>query len=165
MKIKKKKSTLNFLKEKSINVISRVFLSSFIIISYFYIMPIFINFTEKNFNTKEFTNNSNKILNNTLNQNKIFEDNEEMVKQNEIDLLYDILDENNSDINVVRYTTSEINALFKKINYNLEDVRDTKLVKPVPIDLLPNEIKTIENTKKKKRNVYQDYFAFNLKRK
>ena len=84
-----------------------------------------------------------------LNKNKIFND-DESVNYNEIDLLNDILDENNSDINVVRYTTSEINDLFKKVNYNLDDVRDTKLVKPVPIDLLPNEIKKIKNTKKRK---------------
>ena len=72
------------------------------------------------------------------------------MENNERDLLYDILDENNLDINVVRYTVSEINGVFKKVNYNLKDVRDTKLVKPAYIDLLPNELKKIENTKKKK---------------
>ena len=76
------------------------------------------------------------------------------MQSNEIDLLYDILEENNLEINLVRYTTSEINALFKEVKYDLEEVRDTKLVKPVDIGLLPNEIKNIGNTKKKKRNVY-----------
>ena len=147
---KKIKKQSDIFEEKNFNTISRLVLSSFIVISFFYIAPIFINFADKNFNTKEFTNNSKKILSNTLSKNKIFEDDDELAKQSEIDLLYDILDENNSDINVVRYTTLEINALFKKVNYNLKDVRDTKLVKPVPIDLLPNEIKTIQNTKKKK---------------
>jgi Bax protein len=150
MKIVKVKKNLNIFEEKSFISLSRFLLSSFIVISFFYITPMFINFAEKNFNTKEFTNNSNKILNNALNKKKLFEDDNELVQQNEIDLLYDILDQNNLDINVVRYTTSEINALFKKVNYNLEDIRDTKLVKPVPIDLMPNEIKTIKNTKKRK---------------
>ena len=113
-------------------------------------MPIFIEYAEKNFNIKEFTNNSKKILDNTINKKEIFEDDDGLAKNNEVDLLYDILDENNADNNVVRYTTSEINALFEKVNYNLEDVRDTKLVKPVDIDLLPSEIKKIENTKKRK---------------
>ena len=149
MKVKKK-NIQNTHINKSLITLSRFFLSSFILISIFYTTPLFINFIEKNFNTKEFANNSKKILNNTINKNKIFEDDNEIVKNNEIDLLYDILDENNSDIDVVRYTTSEIDALFKKVNYNLADVRDTKLVKPAYINLLPNEIKKIENTKKRK---------------
>ena len=65
--------------------------------------------------------------------------------------MYDILEENNSEINLVRYTTSEIDTLFKEVNYNLKDVRETKLVKPVDIGLLPNEIKNIYNTQKKKK--------------
>ena len=35
-----------FLKNKSFNIVSRFFLSSFIVISFFYIAPIIINFTE-----------------------------------------------------------------------------------------------------------------------
>ena len=52
-----------FLKNKSFNIVSRFFLSSFIVISFFYAAPIIINFTDKNFNNKEFTNNSKNILN------------------------------------------------------------------------------------------------------
>ena len=43
-----------------------------------------------------------------------------------------------------------MDSLFKDLNYNLKDVRDTKLVKPIDIGLLPNEIKNIANTKKRK---------------
>ena len=57
-----------FLKNKSLDIVSRFFLSSFIVISFFYVAPIIINFTDKNFNNKEFTNNSKNILNNTLNK-------------------------------------------------------------------------------------------------
>ncbi len=152
MKNRLNKKKINFSNNKNISTLSRIFLSSFVIISFFYITPLFIDFAKKNFNTKEFTNNSKNILDNVLNDNKLpkEDDSYDLSKYNELDLLYDILDENNSDINVVRYTTSEINALFKKVNYNLKDVRKTKLVKPIPIDLLPNEIKTIDNTKKRK---------------
>ena len=140
---------LTFLKNKSFNTISKFFLSSLIIISFFYVAPIITNFAAKNFNNKEFTNNSQNILNNTLNKDKIFEEDSD-VETDERDLLYDILEENNSEINLVRYTTSEINSLFKDVNYNLKDVRETKLVKPIDIGLLPNEIKNIGNTKKRK---------------
>ena len=138
-----------FFKKKSFNILSRFFLSSFIVISFFYVIPIFINFADKNFNSKEFTNNSKNILNNTLYKNKLLEE-DSSIEPNERDLLYDILEENNSEINLVRYTTSEIDSLFKEVNYNLKDVRDTKLIKPIDIGLLPNEIKNIGNTKKRK---------------
>ena len=140
---------LGFLKNKSFEIVSRFFLSSFIIISFFYVVPIFINFSDKNFNKKEFTNNSKNILNNTLNKDEVLEE-DSAVESDERDLLYDILEENNSEINLVRYTTSEIDSLFKEVNYNLNDVRDTKLFKPIDIGLLPNEIKNIANTKKRK---------------
>ena len=138
-----------FLKNKSLNIVSRFFLSSFIVISFFYVAPIIINFTGKNFNNKEFTNNSKNILNSTLNKDNV-SDEELLSETNERDLLYDILEENNSEINLVRYTTSEIDSLFKEVKYNLKDVRKTKLVKPIDIGLLPNEIKNIGNTKKRK---------------
>mgnify|MGYP001459160457 CR=1 FL=1 len=146
----KKFKNSGFIRNKSIITISRFFLSSFIIILFFYVAPIIINFTDKNFNNKEFTNNSKNILNNTLNKKDKALDEDLFVETDERDLLYDILEENNSEINLVRYTTSEIDSLFKEVNYNLKDVRDTKLVKPVDIGLLPNEIKNIGNTKKRK---------------
>ena len=145
----KKIKKSNFLKYKSINIVSRFFLSACIVVSFFYVAPIFINFVDKNFNNKEFANNSKNILNNTLNKDKLLEE-DPIVENDEIDLLYDILEENKSEINLVRYTTSEIDSLFKEVNYNLKDVRKTKLVKPIDIGLLPNEIKNIANTKKRK---------------
>ena len=138
-----------FIKNRSFNIVSRFFLSAFFVISFFYTIPIFINFADKNFNNKEFTNNSKNILNDTLKKDKLLEE-DSAVESDERDLLYDILEENNSEINLVRYTTSEIDSLFKEVNYNLKDVRDTKLVKPIDIGLLPNEIKNIANTKKRK---------------
>ncbi len=138
-----------FIKNKSLNIVLRFTVSSLIVISFFYVAPIMINFAEKNFNNKEFTNNSKNILNNKLNKDNILEE-ESLVENNERDLLYDILEENNSEINLVRYTTTEIDSLFKEVDYNLKDVRVTKLVKPIDIGLLPKEIKNIENSKKRK---------------
>ena len=146
-KIKKKHKRV---KNKILNTFSRFSLSAFVVASFFYTAPILINFADKNFYNKEFTNNSKSILNKTLNNDKSIEKDDAWAQSEEIDLLYDILEENNSEINLVRYTTSEINALFKEVKYNLEDVRDTKLVKPIDIGLLPNEIKNIANIKKRK---------------
>ena len=50
----------------------------------------------------------------------------------------------------VRLSASTIEQLFKDINYSLDVVRKTKKVKPIRLSLLPNEIKNIENSKKRK---------------
>ena len=95
-------------KNKILNTFTRFSLSAIVLALFFYIAPIFINFADKNFNNKEFTNNSKNILNKTLNKDKIFEEDDTFVQREEIDLLYDILEENNSEINLVRYTLSLI---------------------------------------------------------
>ena len=145
----KKIKKSGFIRNKSYNIVSRFFLSAIFVISFFYVTPIFIKFADRNLFIEEFTNNSKNILNDTLNKDK-FSEEEEIVKTDERDLLYDILEENKSEINLVRYTTSEIDSLFKDVNYNLKDVRNTKLVKPIDIGLLPNEIKNISNINKRK---------------
>ena len=85
MKFKKIKN-LDLFKEKSLNNLLRVVLSSFLMISFFYITPIFINFAQKKFNNKEFTNKSKQILAYTLNNGSRDED--EII--NEDDVLFDI---------------------------------------------------------------------------
>ena len=145
----KKVKNVSLINHKNLNIILRFSISSFFIISFFYLVPVFINFTDNKFNNEEFTNNSKNILENKLNNEKLLED-DSNVEIDERDLLYDILEENNSEISLVRYTTSEIDALFKEVKYDLNVVRDTKLIKPVDIGLLPNEIKKIGNTKKRK---------------
>ena len=144
----KNKKDINYQYNKSFNAISRIFLSSLMIVSFFYITPIFINFAEKNFNTKEFTNNSQKILAYTLNsKNQDKEDNQVMKEE---DLLLDIFSLNDLETDSVRLSASTIKQLFEDTDYNLKDVRKKKLVKPVALTLLPQEIKMIENTKKRK---------------
>ena len=142
------KSNLNLFKKKILNSLSRIFLSSFLLIFFFYVVPIFINFSNKNFNNKEFTNNSKKILAYTLNSNeeKIDKD----TSANEEDILIDIFSLNDLESDTVRLSAATIKQLFEDTNYTLNDVRKKKLVKPVALTLLPDEIKMIENIKKRK---------------
>ena len=60
------KNNQDLFEQKSRNNLLKIFLSSFLTISFFYMAPIFINFADKNFYTKEHTNNSKKILVYTL---------------------------------------------------------------------------------------------------
>jgi Bax protein len=119
-----------------------------VLVSFFYIAPILINFADKNFNTKEYTNNSKKILAYTL--NKKDKNKKESDVLNEEDLLLDIFSLNNLETDSVRLSASTIKQLFEDTGYDLNDVRKKKLVKPVALTLLPQEIKMIENTKKRK---------------
>ena len=145
--VKNKKDTSHEY-NKSFNAISRIFLSSFVIVTFFYIVPIFINFADRNFNNKEFTNNSKRILAYTLNsKNQNTKDNENLTEE---DLLFDIFSLNDLETDSVRLSAATIKQLFEDTNYSLEDVRKNKLVKPVALTLLPQEIKMIENAKKRK---------------
>jgi len=141
-----KKKNKNIIQAQTINSISRIFLSSLVLVSFFYVLPILINFTDNNLNTKEYTNNSKKILAYTLNsKNK-----KESSILKEEDLLLDIFSLNNLENDSVRLSASTIKQLFEDTGYNLNDVRKKKLVKPVALTLLPQEIKMIENSKKRK---------------
>ena len=51
----------------------------------------------------------------------------------------------------VRLSASTVKELFKETNYDLEDIRKSKLVKPVKLSLLPGEIKQIQSTQEKKK--------------
>ena len=148
MKIKKDIKKLNFFDFKSVHIISKVFLSSLIVVSFFYIIPQILNFAEKNLNSKEFTNNSKKILAYTLDKKNESKKEKEIL--NEKDLLFDIFSLNDLENDTVRLSAATIKELFQETGYNLKDVRKNKLVKPVALTLLPQEIKMIENTRKRK---------------
>ena len=65
-------------------------------------------------------------------------------------LFDDVFTLDDSPIDTVRLSASTIEQLFKDTDYTLDDVRKTKLVKPVSLSLLPKEMKMIENVKKRK---------------
>ena len=141
------KKKLNKSEETNFSVLSRTFLSSLIIISIFFITPLVINFTkEKMTFSKDFENNSKNSLKRLLkNQNLQLDD-----ALNQKFLFEDILQFDEMPIDTVRLSAATIEELFKSTNYNLEDVRKNKLVKPIRLPFLPKEIKNIENIKKRK---------------
>jgi Bax protein len=114
----------NIFYNNSINSISRILLSSFVLVSFFYVIPLFIKYAEKNFYTKEFENNSKKILAYTLNDQKKNRKNGEAT--NEEDLLFDIFSLNDLEADTVRLSASTIKQLFEDTDYNLKDVRKKK---------------------------------------
>ena len=125
----------------------RTFLSSLIIISIFFITPLAINLkNEKMIFSKNYENTSRN------NQKKMLESHDSKI-DNGLDknfLFEDVITFDELPKDSVRLSAATIEELFKSTDYNLEDVRKNKLVKPISLTILPAEITKIENTKKRK---------------
>ena len=134
-------------KVSNLGTVSRTFFSSLIIISIFSITPLVINFTkDKMIFSNDFENNSKNNL------KKLLENKQPKlgVDLNKKFLFEDILIFDEQSADTVRLSALTIEELFKSTNYNLEDVRKNKLVKPISLTFLPEEITKIENSKKRK---------------
>ena len=143
--VNKKKE--NKKQESSVGSLWRTLLSSLIIISIFFITPLVLDLKKQSVNFskktgKESKRNLKKIIDNQ--DSKLDE------KLNQSYLFDDVLQFDEQPTNTVRLSASTIEELFKSTNYNLNDVRKNKLVKPISLTLLPKEIKQIEDTKKRK---------------
>ena len=138
---------INEKNSNNIGAIARTLLSSLIIISFFFVTPLVIDLTKKEIIlSKDYENNSKNKLENLLeNQDQKYDS----VVDNKF-LFEDILIFDELPNDTVRLSAATIEEIFKSTNYNLEDVRKNKLVKPISLTLLPNEIIKIENSKKRK---------------
>tara|TARA_B100000900_G_scaffold127531_1_gene107753 strand:+ start:5449 stop:6522 length:1074 start_codon:yes stop_codon:yes gene_type:complete len=150
---------LKFFDKNGIGSIPRVLISSLIIIFTFYLTPLFFQYLNEG--SQEFQNNSKAVLAYTLKSDGTNNGKEEVL--DERDLLRDIFSLNEIETDTVRLNASTIKQLFEDTKYKLDDVRDKKLVKPVALTLLPNEIKMIENVKKRKEFFIQIVLPLILK--
>jgi len=133
--------------ESNLGSLTRTFLSSLIIIAIFSIAPLVSDLTKQNqIFSKDFENNSKNNLK-ALIENKEVKIDEDL---NNKFLFDDVLQFDEQPVDTVRLSASTIEELFKSTDYNLNDVRKNKLVKPISLTLLPSEIKQIENAKKRK---------------
>ena len=157
----KKVKSINFFNRRSnIGSLPRIFISSILLITLFYAMPIVVNFA--NNKNMAFQNKSKAVLAYTLKNGASGNEINDKIL-NEQDLLVDIFSLNDLETDTVRLNASTIKQLFEDTNYTLKDVRKTKLVKPVALTLLPNEIKMIENTSKRKEFFIQIVLPLILK--
>ena len=146
--IKKKK--IIFL-NKDLRSLYLTILCSIGIIMFSFVLPAILEFKNNTIlASKEIENNSKSNFEKVL-------DGEALQKSSEIDeglnlknLFDDVFKFDDLPSDTVRLSASTIEQLFKETDYNLKDVRKTKLVKPVRLSLLPNEMKMIESTEKRK---------------
>ena len=150
--VNRKKRTIENLylfSPNTIGPIARTLISCVFVILFFYFAPSIANFTnQKIFLSDEFQNNSRKIMTYELSGQNTLEEKDQKI--NEKDLLSDIFSLNDLETDTVRLSASTIQQLFKDTDYNLNDIRKNKLVKPVALTWLPKEIKMIESTKQRK---------------
>ena len=124
MKKNQFKLSLKFLDQKGLGSIFKVFLSSIFLISFFYSIPSFINYSK--YKSSEYKNNSKAVLAYTLNNKS-----ENNVGDNDFldenDLLRDIFSLNDLETDTVRLNASTIKQLFEDTNYTLDDVRKKEI--------------------------------------
>ena len=146
-----KKKTEIFKKKNNFSSFYYTIISSSLLILFFYLLPTFSNFIDKNFHrSKVVQNNSKTDFNKVLEGKEIkkkYQENEELNVKNLFD---DVIEIEDIPTDVVRLSAPVLEELFEETKYNLKKIRKNKIVKPVIISLLPNEIKQIENTKKRK---------------
>ena len=125
------------------------FITSLILIVIFFLSPQIIN-VRNNLAIKslEVKNDSKVNLEKVLSGKAI--ENEQDEELDNLQIFEDIFQYEDITTSTVRLSASTIKQLFKDTNYNLKDVRKNKLVKPINLDLLPEEIKMIENSSQRK---------------
>ena len=117
----KKVKIFKFFDHREVGSLARIFVSSLVLISFFYSMPHVINFAKNKNNA--FENKSKTVLAYTLKNGSEDKDiNEKLL--NEQDLLVDIFSLNNLETDTIRLDASTIKQLFDDTNYRLKDVRE-----------------------------------------
>ena len=152
------KKRYNFFKKKS-KLIQNNFRSfyyttfvGFFLIFIFAAMPKTITITTKIFSTPEIIINKSKSNFEKIMKGKKLEvQKDEKKKATFADLFWDVFEFEGVEDDTVRLSASTLKQLFEDTKYNLNDVRKNKIVKPVSIALLPNEIKNIESSKRRKQ--------------
>ena len=125
------------------------FITGLVLIVIFFLSPQIIN-VRNNLAIKslEVKNDSKVNLEKVLSGKAI--EGEQDEELDNLQIFEDILQYEDITTSTVRLSASTIKQLFKDTNYNLKDVRKNKLVKPINLDLLPEEMKMIENTSQRK---------------
>jgi len=126
-------------------------LASFLIVTFSFIIPLSVNIDNQIVsNNKSTINNSKTDFQKVLSGESI--DEKEKVDEG-LDLsniLEDVFKFDELPEDTVRLSASTIEQLFKDTTYSLSEVRRTKKVKPIRLSLLPNEMKSIESSGKRK---------------
>ncbi len=153
---RKKNKNLKQIKKK--NNILRFSAISLLVIFSFFVLPTIKIFFDKNLNfNKSIISNAGVNFDQELEKRKkiVDEEKETITKNLSLKNIFadiDFFSTDDEGQNSIRFDARTIEQLFKDTNYNLERVKETKLINiGNKIDHLPKEIKSIESSKKRKK--------------
>ena len=144
--LKKKKNFFNFNELRSLYY---TVASSLVLILIFFLLPLSINIkTELQVVKQSVENNSKLDFQKVLDGKPLKEEVDQILDTK--NLFEDIFSFDEVPTDTVRLSASTVKELFKDTEYDLNDIRKSKLVKPIKLSLLPEEIRKIESTKEKR---------------
>ncbi len=128
---------------------------SFFIVAVFFIAPNTVNFAKKALTTPDvIINKSKEDFDKTLSAKNKTTNNSKIDQEINSESLFEDINIGFTDIpsDAIRFSAATLEEIYKdKPKYNLKKVRNSKLVNTgYAVDLLPNDLKKIENVKKRK---------------
>jgi Bax protein len=122
-----------------------------VLILIFFLLPLSVDIKKDLEIVNKTAENSSKLdFQKVLDGKPIKEDNIDQILDTK-NLFEDIFSFDEMPTDTVRLSASTVKELFKDTEYDLDDIRKSKLVKPIKLSLLPEEIRKIQNKKEKKK--------------
>ncbi len=147
--LKKKRNFFNFNELRSLYYTAA---SSLALILIFFLLPLSINIKKELQVIKQSVDNKSKIDFQKVLEGKPLKEKEDVDQILDTKNLFeDIFSFDEMPTDTVRLSASTVKELFKDTEYDLNEIRKSKLVKPIKLSLLPEEIRKIESTKEKKK--------------
>ena len=147
--LKKKRNFFNFNELRSLYY---TIASSLVLILIFFLLPLSIDVKKELQVVKQSVDNNSKIDFQKVLEGKPLKEKEDVDQILDTKNLFeDIFSFDEMPTDTVRLSASTVKELFKDTEYDLNEIRKSKLVKPIKLSLLPEEIRKIESTKEKKK--------------
>ena len=147
--LKKKRNFFNFNELRSLYY---TIASSLVLILIFFLLPLSIDVKKELQVVKQSIDNNSKIDFQKVLEGKPIKEKEDVDQILDTKNLFeDIFSFDEIPTDTVRLSASTVKELFKDTEYDLNEIRKSKLVKPIKLSLLPEEIRKIESTKEKKK--------------
>ena len=147
--LKKKRNFFNFNELRSFYY---TIASSLVLILIFFLLPLSINVKKELQVVKQSIDNNSKLDFQKVLEGKPLKEKEDVDQILDTKNLFeDIFSFDEMPTDTVRLSASTVKELFKDTEYDLNEIRKSKLVKPIKLSLLPEEIRKIESTKEKKK--------------
>ena len=145
------KKRRNFFYFNELKSLYYTFASGLILILIFFLLPLSVDIKKDLEIVNKTVENSSKLdFQKVLDGKPLKEDNIDQILDTK-NLFEDIFSFDEMPTDTVRLSASTVKELFKDTEYDLDDIRKSKLVKPIKLSLLPEEIRKIQNTKEKKK--------------